>query len=112
MGDETVGKLEQEAHKRREKLKALRKQREQGSGAAAAETEKNDLPLPELKLRNYQPISDKLQGAEVEKAEPGSVENHIKVIYCLEFVDAWHCTSETFCLLHESPTLLKPARMC
>nr|CAB3228141.1 coiled-coil domain-containing protein 12 [Phallusia mammillata] len=78
MGNEKVGKMEDEAKKRREKLKALRRQRQEKGDADSKTTEKEALPVPELKLRNYQPISEDLKEVPVKKAEAGDVEAHIK----------------------------------
>ena len=77
MTNESIGSLEEEARKRKERLKALKEQRE--GSEVPSKKEKLDLPKPELKLRNYEPIDDKLKTAKLEDAKPGAVEDHIQV---------------------------------
>ncbi|CAK8697598.1 coiled-coil domain-containing protein 12-like isoform X2 [Clavelina lepadiformis] len=76
MGDQNIGNLEEEARKRKERLKALREQRK--GNEPAAKKEKVDLPKPELKLRNYEPVTEDLKTTQLSNAKPGIVEDHIK----------------------------------
>ena len=78
MVNEMIGHLEEEARKRRERLKALREQ-SKASDDVPNKKEKLDLPKPELKLRNYVPIDDELKKSKLEDAKPGDVEGHIQV---------------------------------
>lgn len=83
MADKKIGSLEEEARKRKERLKALREQRNKNdNNDVASKKGKLDLPKPELKLRNYMPIDDNLKNSKLEEAKPGKVENHIKVWIC------------------------------
>ena len=75
--NESIGSLEEEARKRKERLKALRDQRK--GDDVPAKKEKLDLPKPDLKLRNYMPADEELQKAKLDATKPGNVEDHIQV---------------------------------
>ena len=79
MASEIIGTLEDEARKRRERLKALREQRK--DSGVPTKKEKLDLPKPELKLRNYTPMNDDLKESQLDDAKPGAVEEHIKASF-------------------------------
>ncbi|CAI5789218.1 Hypothetical predicted protein [Podarcis lilfordi] len=88
------GGLQEEALKRKERLKALRERT--GAAAAAAARQNKDDGAPELKhfrgdseekdmgkhkelkLRNYTPEDEELKGRVVPKAKPASVEDKVK----------------------------------
>uniref|UniRef100_A0A3Q2VSI1 Coiled-coil domain containing 12 n=1 Tax=Haplochromis burtoni TaxID=8153 RepID=A0A3Q2VSI1_HAPBU len=80
--EQSVGSLQEQALKRKERLKALREKQLHvsffyGVGgmlqsvAQATET-------PELKLRNYAPEDEELKERQVPKAKPASVEDKVK----------------------------------
>ena len=77
MANASIGRLEEEARKRKERLRALREQKTEAD--ASMKKGKFDLPKPELKLRNYTPADENLQKAKLEDAKPGVVEEHIQV---------------------------------
>ncbi|XP_053322928.1 coiled-coil domain-containing protein 12 [Spea bombifrons] len=76
----SVGRLEEQALRRKERLKELRKKRVRDDG----ETENPELPEEdkekhrELKLRNYTPEDDVLRERQVPQAKPISVEEKVK----------------------------------
>ncbi|XP_002132159.1 coiled-coil domain-containing protein 12 [Ciona intestinalis] len=77
MGDKNVGNLEEAARKRKERLKAMREQRMTGGEPPSKKSGKEELPKPELKLRNYNPVGDDLKEAVLANAEPEKVEDQI-----------------------------------
>ncbi|XP_072011005.1 coiled-coil domain-containing protein 12 [Engystomops pustulosus] len=76
----SVGRLEEEALKRKERLRELRKKRlrddggTDGDGAGDEEEEKHR----ELKLRNYTPQDESLKERKIAPAKPESVEEKVK----------------------------------
>ncbi|XP_012681960.1 coiled-coil domain-containing protein 12 [Clupea harengus] len=86
--EKSVGSLQEQALKRKERLKALRDKQLQGRDTQDGEPERKrpleDLePEPEdrhreLKLRNYTPEDEELKGRQVPKAKPASVEDKVK----------------------------------
>ncbi|XP_024117266.1 coiled-coil domain-containing protein 12 [Oryzias melastigma] len=84
--EQSVGKLQEQALKRKERLKALRDKKlhghEQEDGEPenkkAAVEESTEDKHRELKLRNYTPEDEELKGRQVPKAKPASVEDKVK----------------------------------
>ncbi|XP_076826892.1 coiled-coil domain-containing protein 12 [Brachyhypopomus gauderio] len=84
--EQTVGSLQEQALKRKERLKALRGRQLQGRGPADGEPDsKRALDEDEaaerhrdLKLRNYTPEDEELKERQVPKAKPASVEDKVK----------------------------------
>ncbi|XP_066440707.1 coiled-coil domain-containing protein 12 [Eleutherodactylus coqui] len=75
----SVGRLEEEALKRKERLRELRKKRLREEGGAeedgaGTEEEKHR----ELKLRNYTPQDEGLKERQIAPAKPESVEEKVK----------------------------------
>ncbi|XP_057689570.1 coiled-coil domain-containing protein 12 [Corythoichthys intestinalis] len=82
-----VGSLQEQALKRKERLKALRDKqlhgREQGDGEPEHKRANLEEETPEhrhrdLKLRNYTPEDDELKERQIPKAKPASVEDKVK----------------------------------
>ncbi|XP_054637680.1 coiled-coil domain-containing protein 12 [Dunckerocampus dactyliophorus] len=85
--EKNIGSLQEQALKRKERLKALREKqlhgREQEDGEpehkkAALEEERTEERHKELKLRNYIPEDEELKERQVPKAKPASVEDKVK----------------------------------
>ncbi|XP_063533518.1 coiled-coil domain-containing protein 12 [Cydia strobilella] len=74
---ESVGSLEEQALKRKERLKNLkRKNRTSENDLSDAPAEKVSLPKP--KFRSYKPQDETLQEAKLEDALPPAVEDEVK----------------------------------
>ncbi|XP_034553922.1 coiled-coil domain-containing protein 12 [Notolabrus celidotus] len=81
-----VGSLQEQALKRKERLKALRDKQLHGreedeepdKKRAALEEETTSERHRELKLRNYTPEDDELKERQVPKAKPASVEDKVR----------------------------------
>ncbi|XP_068091324.1 coiled-coil domain-containing protein 12 [Hyperolius riggenbachi] len=71
---DSVGRLEEEALKRKERLLQLRKKRAREDVEADVQEEKHR----ELKLRNYTPQDEVLKVRQVPQAKPISVEEKVK----------------------------------
>uniref|UniRef100_A0A8B9KK13 Coiled-coil domain containing 12 n=1 Tax=Astyanax mexicanus TaxID=7994 RepID=A0A8B9KK13_ASTMX len=84
--EQAVGSLQEQALKRKERLKALRGRQLQGKDQADGEPDsKRALDETEaeqrhrdLKLRNYTPEDEELKERQVPKAKPASVEDKVK----------------------------------
>ncbi|XP_061093325.1 coiled-coil domain-containing protein 12 [Conger conger] len=84
--EQTVGALQEQALKRKERLKALRDRQLQGrvpedgepESKRAVEEEDSEMKHRELKLRNYTPEDEELKERQVPKAKPASVEEKVK----------------------------------
>uniref|UniRef100_A0A672J4P3 Coiled-coil domain containing 12 n=1 Tax=Salarias fasciatus TaxID=181472 RepID=A0A672J4P3_SALFA len=84
--EKSVVSLQEQALKRKERLKALRDKqlhgREQSDGEPenkrAAVEEATEQKHRELKLRNYTPEDEELKERQVPKAKPASVEDKVK----------------------------------
>jgi len=86
--EKSVGSLQEQALKRKERLKALKEKQLQGRDTQDGEPEsKRTLEAPdfetedrhrELKLRNYTPEDEELKERQVPKAKPISVEDKVK----------------------------------
>uniref|UniRef100_A0A8C5MK89 Coiled-coil domain containing 12 n=1 Tax=Leptobrachium leishanense TaxID=445787 RepID=A0A8C5MK89_9ANUR len=77
--EENVGRLQEQALKRKERLRELRKKRERDDGEpenkmVTGEEEEEET----LKLRNYTPLDDDLKQRQVPQAQPISVEEKVK----------------------------------
>ncbi|KAG5899941.1 hypothetical protein JTB14_002489 [Gonioctena quinquepunctata] len=69
----SIGHLEDEALKRREKLKGLKRKREGGIEKTNGNTNDDSLHLPTPKFRSYKPANEELHDFVVELAKPGDV---------------------------------------
>ncbi|XP_018544748.1 coiled-coil domain-containing protein 12 [Lates calcarifer] len=84
--ERNVGSLQEQALKRKERLKALRDKQLHGREQDDGEPEKKKASLGEtteerhreLKLRNYTPEDEELKERQVPKAKPASVEDKVK----------------------------------
>ncbi|XP_047022767.1 coiled-coil domain-containing protein 12 [Helicoverpa zea] len=72
-----VGSLEEQALKRKERLKNL-KRKNPTSESSANDTSSEFVPLPKPKFRSYKPQDETLQEAKLEDAEPAAVEAEVK----------------------------------
>ncbi|XP_069585267.1 coiled-coil domain-containing protein 12 isoform X1 [Ranitomeya imitator] len=78
-----VGKLEEAALKRKERLRELRRKRLREDGDPDGDEPENkeekhqSVPM-ELKLRNYTPLDESLKGRQIAQAKPESVEEKVK----------------------------------
>ncbi|CAB3239351.1 unnamed protein product [Arctia plantaginis] len=73
---ESVGSLEEQALKRKERLKNLK--RKNPSDDASNNEPADVVPLPKPKFRSYKPQDEKLKEAKLAEAEPAAVENEVK----------------------------------
>ncbi|KPP76287.1 coiled-coil domain-containing protein 12-like [Scleropages formosus] len=85
--ESTVGSMQEQALKRKERLKALRNKQLHGSSPEDEEPDKKRMLREEeyveerhreLKLRNYTPEDEELKQRQVPKAKPASVEEKVK----------------------------------
>ncbi|XP_027868310.1 coiled-coil domain-containing protein 12 [Xiphophorus couchianus] len=84
--EKNVGSLQEQALKRKERLKALRDKKRHGHEQEDEEPESKKAALEEtpeekhreLKLRNYTPEDEELKERQVPKAKPASVEDKVK----------------------------------
>lgn len=87
--EQSVGSLQEQALKRKQRLKALRGRQLQGRDQEDGEPETKRLlgeeeegeaaeRHRELKLRNYTPADEELKERQVPKAKPASVEDKVK----------------------------------
>ncbi|KAK9960657.1 hypothetical protein ABG768_008502 [Culter alburnus] len=84
--EKPVGSLQEQALKRKERLKALRDRQFQGqapedgepASKKALEDSETEDRHRELKLRNYTPEDEELKERQVPKAKPASVEDKVK----------------------------------
>ncbi|XP_064488559.1 coiled-coil domain-containing protein 12-like [Ornithodoros turicata] len=72
-GDENVGSLEEQALKRKERLRALREKKNKGE-----ETTSDRETLPKPVFRSYKPEDEGLQESVLPPAAPESIEEQIK----------------------------------
>ncbi|KAJ8727582.1 hypothetical protein PYW07_001701 [Mythimna separata] len=72
-----VGSLEEQALKRKERLKNL-KRKTPTSESSANDTPTEFVPLPKPKFRSYKPQDESLQEAKLQDAEPAAVEAEVK----------------------------------
>ncbi|XP_022192090.1 LOW QUALITY PROTEIN: coiled-coil domain-containing protein 12 [Nilaparvata lugens] len=73
--EEKIGSLEDEALKRKERLKALKRKQEDSKGG---DDLKPSQPLPKPKFRSYVPVDDTLKESSLPAAKPGNVEEEVK----------------------------------
>ncbi|TRY84962.1 hypothetical protein DNTS_019031 [Danionella cerebrum] len=84
--EKSAGSLQEQAVKRKERLKALRDRRLQGQGPLDGEPDRKRVLEEsetedrhrELKLRNYTPEDQDLKDRQLPKAKPSSVEDKVK----------------------------------
>lgn len=74
---ESVGTLEEQALKRKERLKNL-KRKNPINESSSNDTPADFVPLPKPKFRSYKPQDDSLLEAKLEDAEPAAVEAEVK----------------------------------
>ncbi|KAG6441503.1 hypothetical protein O3G_MSEX001817 [Manduca sexta] len=74
---ESVGSLEEQALKRKERLKNL-KRKNPSNENAPSEVEKEIVPLPKPKFRSYKPQDESLQESKIDDAEPALIEEEVK----------------------------------
>ncbi|NWU12496.1 CCD12 protein, partial [Cephalopterus ornatus] len=80
-----LGRLEEEALKRRERLKALRQRTLQNKDSGERENkiprqeeDKEPVKHKEIKLRNYEPEDEELKKRKLPPGKPASVEDTVK----------------------------------
>ncbi|KAJ8918628.1 hypothetical protein NQ315_013134 [Exocentrus adspersus] len=73
-----IGRLEDEALKRKERLRALKRKRESGKPSENGTTSSESDTLPKPVFRNYQPADDGLNELAVVPAKPGDVTSEVK----------------------------------
>ncbi|CAG9865020.1 unnamed protein product [Phyllotreta striolata] len=78
--DSKVGRLEDEAFKRKERLKNLKRKRE---GNTNTDREGNDategkVVLPKPQFRSYKPLNEKLEDLALSPAEPGNIATEVQ----------------------------------
>uniref|UniRef100_A0A1E1W961 Cwf18 pre-mRNA splicing factor n=1 Tax=Pectinophora gossypiella TaxID=13191 RepID=A0A1E1W961_PECGO len=72
-----VGSLEEQALKRKERLKNL-KRKNPSNENTTSETSSEGIVLPKPKFRSYNPQDEKLQESKLEDAQPVEVEEEVK----------------------------------
>ncbi|XP_056635362.1 coiled-coil domain-containing protein 12 [Diorhabda sublineata] len=76
--DPQVGHLEEEALKRKERLKNLRRKRTGETNNQDKQNEDEDLPLPKPLFRSYKPLNNDLNDYTIEPADPGDVTKEVE----------------------------------
>ncbi|KAK6644440.1 hypothetical protein RUM43_000707 [Polyplax serrata] len=78
--DDSVGSLEEESLKRKERLKALKRKFETSEieNESTSNENSNSVDLPKPKFRSYRPQDEKLKEQIIEDAKPGNVEIEVK----------------------------------
>ncbi|KAI5637436.1 cwf18 pre-mRNA splicing factor domain-containing protein [Phthorimaea operculella] len=76
-GETGVGSLEEQALKRKERLKNLKRKAPAGEDAPSKDAGES-VVLPKPKFRSYKPQDETLQEAKIEDAEPVAVEEEVK----------------------------------
>ncbi|KAL4716614.1 hypothetical protein ACJJTC_008249 [Scirpophaga incertulas] len=71
---ESIGTLEEEALKRKERLKNLKRKNPSKENTESADS----VVLPKPKFRSYKPQDETLQEAKIDEAEPALVEDEVK----------------------------------
>ncbi|CAH4031548.1 unnamed protein product [Pieris brassicae] len=73
---EGVGNLEEEAQKRKERLKSLKRK---NTNVTSSDSKNKDVsPLPRPMFRSYKPQDESLQQAKLQDAEPEKVDEEVK----------------------------------
>ena len=80
MSEDNIGKMEEVARKRREKLLALKKRKIENDYPMNEEL--NTLPKPQFKLRSYFTENENFNN-QVEPAKPSDITEHVAVSYFL-----------------------------
>lgn len=75
-----VGNLEEQALKRRERLKNLKRKRE-GKSDENANNEKELDVLPKPLFRSYKPLNEELSDLALEPAAPGDISEEVKNLF-------------------------------
>ncbi|XP_034248744.1 coiled-coil domain-containing protein 12 [Thrips palmi] len=78
MAEEKLTPLEEEALKRKERLKALKRKRENGGEASEETPAVNPTPLPKPKFRSYKPQDEQLKESVMPTAKPADVSDEVK----------------------------------
>ncbi|CAL8341900.1 coiled-coil domain-containing protein 12 [Gadus morhua] len=83
--EQSIGSLQEQALKRKERLKAIKSRKLQGRDDEEGEPERKralaeeaEEKHREIKLRNYTPEDEELKDRQVPKAKPASVEDKVK----------------------------------
>ncbi|KAF5285412.1 hypothetical protein FQA39_LY16666 [Lamprigera yunnana] len=76
-GGKNIGSLEEIALKRKEKLQALKRKREDVEESASKIIQDHEV-LPKPKFRSYKPQDEKLNEAVIGDAKPGDIESEVK----------------------------------
>ncbi|XP_047510307.1 coiled-coil domain-containing protein 12 isoform X1 [Pieris napi] len=74
---EGVGNLEEEAQKRKERLKNLKRKNANVTSSSDSKN-KDAAPLPRPMFRSYKPQDESLQQAKIQDAEPEKVDEEVK----------------------------------
>lgn len=78
MAQSKVGNLEQEALKRRDRLKNLKRKRE---GKSENEENEKELELPKPVFRSYKPLNEELDDFVLDPSAPGDITNEVNAIF-------------------------------
>ncbi|CAH1099288.1 unnamed protein product [Psylliodes chrysocephalus] len=74
-----VGHLEDEAFKRRERLKNLKRKREDTNTQGEKDNEEGKCVLPKPQFRSYKPLNEKLENFMLNPAEPENVASQVQI---------------------------------
>ncbi|GLV42154.1 uncharacterized protein CBL_04888 [Carabus blaptoides fortunei] len=77
-GANKIGNLEEEAIKRKERLKSLKRKTVDNEDSATSKNEDTNLPLPKPKFRSYKPQDESLKENVLPEAKPADIENEVK----------------------------------
>lgn len=75
---EGVGNLEEQALKRKEKLKNLKRKATNSDSTSECTTKSEPMALPKPKFRSYKPQDESLQKEKLQDAEPSLVDEEVK----------------------------------
>ena len=78
MAEEKLTPLEEEALKRKERLKALKRKHDSGPETQEPVKTDNAAPLPKPKFRSYRPQDEQLKESIVPSAKPADVNEEVK----------------------------------
>ncbi|KAK3908204.1 Coiled-coil domain-containing protein 12 [Frankliniella fusca] len=78
MAEGKLTPLEEEALKRKERLKALKRKHETGSESVEEPKNVNPTPLPKPKFRSYKPQDEQLKESVMPSAKPADVTEEVK----------------------------------
>ncbi|KPJ08877.1 Coiled-coil domain-containing protein 12 [Papilio machaon] len=75
---ENVGSLEEQALKRKERLKNLKRKHPSDENSSTNTSNAEAVVLPKPKFRSYRPQDETLQEAKLDDAQPAVVDNEVK----------------------------------